>query len=213
MRGKRGLTPDDYVAAALECVDEQGAAGLTAKTLGEKLGLDPTAVYRHFESLSVLANAVVDRVVGLVLDVPLRGDTPRARLAHRIETVHQVFYEHPNALALLLTGTGLTPNANRMTAQAIDLLIEMGLTGQDVVVCHQMLESYIIGAHLFDLGGAPHHLTARRARFRSVDHPVLDRLYRDDNAVDTINRKSFASGIEALLDYCEGRAAKPGARG
>ena len=46
-----------------------------------------------------------------------------------------------------------------------------------------------------------------------MDHPVLDRQYRDDTAVDTINRQSFAAGVEALLDYCESRASKPGAGG
>lgn len=207
MTGRRGLTSDDYVRAALAYVDTHGAAELTARNLGEALGVDPTAVYRHFNSLNELANAVVDHVFGLILDIPLRGRTPRARLTERIDNVNTVLYEHPNVLALLLTGTGLTPNANRITAEAINLLSEMGLTGQDLVVCHQMLESHIVGTHLFDLGGSPYHLTARRMRLRAVDHPVLDRHYPDDHAVDVVNRKAFAASIEALLDYCESRAS------
>jgi len=212
MASKRGLTQIDYVEAALAYVDEHGASHLTARSLGDVLGVDPTAVYRHFESLAELANAVVDHVFGLILEVPLRGRTPRARLAQRIANVHEVLYEHPNAVGLMLTGSGLTPNANRITAEAIDLLSELGLSGQDLVVCHQMLESHIVGTHLFDLGGSPHHLVGRRTRLRAVDHPVLDRQYPDDASVETINRKAFAASIEALLDYCEARAsggAKP----
>lgn len=141
-------------------------------------------------------------------------DVARATAAHaeRIDNVHTVLYGHPNVLALLMTGTGLTPNANRITAEAINLLGEMGLSGQDLVVCHQMLESHTVGTHLFDLGGSPYHLQGRRMRLRAVDHPVLDRHYPDDATVDVVNRKAFAASIEALLDYCESRAsggAKP----
>ena len=41
----------DYVAAALAIIDEHGLAGLTTRSLGDRLGVHGTAVYRHFQSI------------------------------------------------------------------------------------------------------------------------------------------------------------------
>ena len=206
--GRRGLSQADYVDAAVACVNEHGAAGFTARALGEQLGVDPTAVYRHFPSLNDLASAVLDRVFGEIIAEPLTGRSARARLTSRLTSMHRAFLAQPNLLGLFLTSTGVSPNANRMTAQGLEMLAELGLEGENLVVCYQMLESLIIGSHLYDLAGSPHHLSGRRARLRGVDHPVLDRSYPNDKAVEQINNKAAEAALEALLDYCEALAAK-----
>jgi hypothetical protein len=199
---------DEYVEASLRYIDEHGLATFTIRTLGESLGVDPTAVYRHFPSVNDLAGAVLDRIFVEVAERPVVGDTPRQRLISLLTNVHEVFYAHPNVLGILVTSSGQTPYSNQVSAQFIDLLTELGLKGAVLVKGHRILESYVVGSHLFDLGGAPDHLTSRRARLRAIDRLVLDQNLPDTETVERINREAFAAGLEALVDYCETLAEK-----
>lgn len=61
------LKPEDYVSAAVRFVDENGFAALTMRSLGEALGVDPTAVYRHFTNKDALISGVLDAVIKEVL--------------------------------------------------------------------------------------------------------------------------------------------------
>jgi AcrR family transcriptional regulator len=195
-------TNDDYVDASLRYIDEHGLSTFTIRTLGESLGVDPTAVYRHFPSVADLAVAVLDRIFVEVVERPVVGDTPSQRLVSLLTNVHEVFYAHPNVLGILVTSNGQTPNSNQVSAQFIDLLAELGLKGEALVKGHRILESYVAGSHIFDLGGAPDHLTSRRARLRSIDRLVLDQHLPDTDTVERINREAFAAGLEALVGYC-----------
>lgn len=200
------LTKDDFVTAALEYIDLHGAAGLTARTLGESMAVDPTALYRHFPGMDELAGAVLDRLFGEMLQAPVPEGSPRARLRAHMMNVHNAFYRHPNVLGLILSSRGNNPNGDELSLRGLEFLRELGLRGYDLALCHQMLESYIIGTHLFDLGGAPYHLEVRRQRRRRLDDPDIDQSTPTNESVNILNRAAFEAGADALLDFCEARA-------
>lgn len=206
MTKQRSLTRDDFVTAALDYIDTHGAAMLTATTLGEAMGVHQTAIYRHLPSMEDLYGAILDRLFGEILDRPLPKGTPRARLRAHVMNAHQVFYEHPNVLGLVLSSRGDSPNADRVSKFGLSLLRDLGLTGQRLALCHQMLESYIVGTHIYDLGGAPYHLEIRRQRRRRIDDPDIDRSTPTVESVDTLNRAAFTAGLDALIDFCESQA-------
>jgi AcrR family transcriptional regulator len=206
MAKQRTLTREDFVTAALEFIDAHGAAMLTATTLGEVMGVHQTAVYRHLPSMEDLHGAILDRLFGEIVDRPIPKGTPRARLRAHAMNVHHVFYEHPNTLVLVLSTRGHLPNADRLSRLALQLLRDLGLTGQRLVLCHQMLESYVGGTHVYDLGGAPHHLEMRRQRRRLIDDADIDRSTPTTESVDALNRNVFTTGLDVLLDFCESQA-------
>ena len=203
MTKQRSLTRDDFVTAALDYIDTHGAAMLTATTLGEAMGVHQTAIYRHLPSMEDLYGAILDRLYGEILDRPLPKGTPRACLRAHAMNAHQVLYEHPNVLGLVLSSRGDSPNADRVSKFGLSLLRDLGLTGQRLALCHQMLESYIVGTHIYDLGGAPYHLEIRRQRRRRIDDPDIDRSTPTVESVDTLNRAAFTAGLDALIDFCE----------
>jgi AcrR family transcriptional regulator len=45
---KHTLTRDDFVRVALEFVESHDISELTIRAIGKELGVDPTALYRHF---------------------------------------------------------------------------------------------------------------------------------------------------------------------
>ena len=60
MARNRTLTKADFVEVATKYVDENGLNALTMRVLGDLLGVDATACYRHFRSKGALLAAMVD---------------------------------------------------------------------------------------------------------------------------------------------------------
>jgi AcrR family transcriptional regulator len=58
------LSPDSIVAKALELLEQSKTADLSMRRLGEEMGVDATAFYRHFRDKDDLILAVWDRVMG-----------------------------------------------------------------------------------------------------------------------------------------------------
>jgi TetR/AcrR family tetracycline transcriptional repressor len=63
---------DEVLAAALDLLDEVGLDALTTRKLAEKLGVQPGALYRHFDSKRALLNAMVARLTaaGVIEEEP-----------------------------------------------------------------------------------------------------------------------------------------------
>lgn len=197
----------DYAAAALAYVDHHGPSSLSVRALGEYMGVDPMTLYRHFNGMDELAGAVVDHLFGLMLEHELPAGTPRERLSAHLANAQRRFSEHPNAIPLLLNSSGAQPNCDTVTRISLQLLRELGLSGRNLVVGYQILETLLVGSHAFNLAGAPHHLEIRRQRRRRIDDPEVDQWNRSVDDVDMINREAFAAATEALLDRCEELAA------
>jgi AcrR family transcriptional regulator len=62
-RVHKSLNKIEYVRVAMEFVEEHGLGQLTMRALGEQLGVDPTAVYRHFPSKEVMIEAMLDQMM------------------------------------------------------------------------------------------------------------------------------------------------------
>ncbi|HKS44381.1 MAG TPA: TetR/AcrR family transcriptional regulator C-terminal domain-containing protein [Amycolatopsis sp.] len=62
---------DEVLEAALELLDEVGLDALTTRRLAERLGVRPSALYRHFASKRLLLDAMVEHIAA-------RGAAPAA---------------------------------------------------------------------------------------------------------------------------------------
>ena len=84
------LTPDIIVTAAIEVIADAGADQFSVRRLGDALGADPTAIYRHFRSKDELLRAMGDRgLAGVVDDLPRSSWRACIReLAIRIRTAN-----------------------------------------------------------------------------------------------------------------------------
>lgn len=198
-----------YVEAATALIEEHGPDALSVRTLAEKMGLDHTAVYRHFASLDDLNAAIVDVLLAEMLDFePAPRQSPRNRLEAFTINVHKVLHAHPNLVPLLLRNRGTSPHADQVTRRVIELMRDLGLRDNDLVICLQLLESFVVGTHVYDLAGTPHHLDVRRQRLRRIDAPELDRATPNTDAIQRLNERSFHLGLTIILDYCEQLASK-----
>lgn len=200
---------DEYVKAALEFVDENGLPALTMRALGEKMGLDPTAAYRHFPKKEDLIDAMLSAILGDALS--RLTDSKRAAREDIFETVMAVraeFEAHPNLTPSFATSMGNIPNGLLLSDAMIQKFRALGLTGEHLVRCYQMMEGYIMGSSVFDTGGAPETYAIRQMRYRYLNDPDFDNVARTSSEVQRVTKEGFIAGVNVLLDYCETLASK-----
>ncbi|PPL15513.1 TetR family transcriptional regulator, partial [Microterricola pindariensis] len=57
------LDRDRIIAAGLELAAKPGSLSISVRELGNRLGTDPTAIYRHFRNKEQLMQALLDEVI------------------------------------------------------------------------------------------------------------------------------------------------------
>lgn len=205
---RRSITAPDFVNAAIEFLDTNTHDTLTTRALGDLMGVDHTALYRHFPNKEALLGAVVDQVIGeAVAELVGSGEAPRQRLETIAHAIRSMFRRHPNIGEAIAMSPGITANAVRVTRSALDGLRGLGLQGRELVRSYQLFESFVLGASMYDMNGAPDHTDLRRTRYRSVETPELDDASRNTALIDDLTEEAFDVGIRVLLDSFEGLAA------
>lgn len=106
------LTRERMLAAALECIDEEGLSALTMRRLGARLQRDPMALYRHAKNRAELLDGVVELVLSQLRIDPDHADWQRSlrAAAHRFRGLALA---HPNVVPLIATRPLATPLALR----------------------------------------------------------------------------------------------------
>jgi AcrR family transcriptional regulator len=127
---RRGLTREQVLTTALKIIDEDGAEALSMRRLGQALGRNPMAIYRHAADKNALLDGVVEQVLSALV-VPGEPDSDWETALHR--TAHgfrQIALAHPNVVPLLVTRPLAGPLALRPlgTLRPLEELLELFIT-------------------------------------------------------------------------------------
>lgn len=110
------LTRQRVVAETLALIDEQGIAAVSMREVGERLGVQGMALYRHVASRDELFDLVVERVVDeLSADPDVRTrpvDGWRDYLVRLAHGVRRYAIAHPHAFPLVATRPATAPWLN-----------------------------------------------------------------------------------------------------
>jgi AcrR family transcriptional regulator len=200
------LSREVLVEACVRIADREGPDAVTMRRLGSELGVDPTAVYRHFRDKDELLVAVANRLLVEVLEgfaptggwrEDLRALTLRAR---------RVYLAHPRLAYLVASSQAPLPSESRISELALGMLRGAGLADDDAALAFQALESYTAGVSSMDATTGGGGEAWRRAfdALAAEDFPNLSitasLLYRDDDA-------AFAFGLDLMLDALQARVA------
>lgn len=200
---RKTLSQSDFIEAGTEYLRDHTLSELTMRVLGDLLGVDATACYRHFTGKAELLTAMLDAMLGRVLEtVPDVLSDPRERLEAQCVAMRRVMHENPQLAAAMAASEGQMPNALEMSRRTISALRSAGLDGDDLVRSYQMVESYVMGATQFDLMAAPHNMEIRAARYGVFDDPAFTRAARSVRSVDALTEEAFLAGLRTLLDDC-----------
>jgi len=203
------LSQSQYVQAATDFVDEHGLAALTMRALGARLGVDATAIYRHFPTKEALLDAILDNLLAPLVATPVPdGADPREALWEMLHQVWSEFQRHPNLPGAFATATGAFPNGLEYTRRIIGLLRALGLSGPDLVEGYQLLESYVIGSNIMNTGGNPSTWEIRQARYRFLGEPEFTTAASDPERVREVAHRAFLNGLELIFAELERRAIR-----
>ena len=150
------ITRAAVLASALEIIDRDGVDALSMRRLGEAVGRDPMALYRHVPNKA----AVLDGVVEMVFE-RLSLDTTMADWAAALRTLGHDFRDlaraHPNVVPLLVTRPLATPLGMRPPGilrhleDVLALLTGAGFTGGDALHVYRALFGFLYGHVLTEL--------------------------------------------------------------
>ena len=188
--------------AAVDILEEQGPEGLTLQEIGERVDLHPTAVYRHFEGRDDLLAETLGYLVARVSDELALPKDPSDRILAIGLAMRGMFHRYPGASTIFVTTAGAYTGSAHMQALVLRALRDLGVPEDEIAETYQMIESFVIGASLFDFAAAPGHLASRRERHGFVGDSALDQLASALD-VDANNEAAFVRGLRRLVPLAD----------
>lgn len=210
--GAKVLSHERFVDVAVGYADRGEIGELTLRQLGEELGVDATAVYRYFRSKSDLMVAVLAVKLQEAIDAEVAqgfGELPAiARIEHVLLATRKVLITYPPLAAGLASMTD-APRSGELTVTSLQAIEELGYAPREALLRYQMLESYVLGAALFDGSSAPHNWEIRAERYRGTGMPAGREVASSPEAVAAFTEEAFAKGLSAMLGMLLAEAPKP----
>ena len=215
-RSKRSgshLTPESIIEASLRIAARGSADAFTVRRLGEELGADPTAVYRHFRDKDELLLEVADRTLGEVLDRIPHGLAWQDRIRALADGSLAVARKYPAVASAMASRTTRRANEFRVVELILGAVTEAGLSGAEAALHYRM-----VGDSLLALVGQRAAYLLFSAEARAADESSWKREYRlvDPEAFPHITAVAtelaevtqdqiYAARVEALITAIERR--------
>jgi TetR/AcrR family tetracycline transcriptional repressor len=199
------LSRDVIVDAYLRIADGRRVGDVSLRRLGSELGVDPTAVYRHFRDKAEIVVAASDRLIEDATEGIEPTGSWRDDLRAILLAIRRAYVTHPAPLLALQASPGPMPAASRISNRMVGLLRDSGLDLEEAALAYETLESYTIGISLLDGVANEESLEGWRRAYSAEPpetHPhltsVASLLYREPEA-------AFALGLDLMLDALERR--------
>lgn len=150
------LTRERVMAAALRLVDDEGLDALTRRRLGQELGRDAMALYRHAPDRAALLDGIVELVLG-ELEIPSGGTDWQAQLTRTAHDFRRIGLAHPHVVSLIVTRPLTTPlglrpvGTLRPLERLLGVLTGAGLTAPAALRVHRLFTALLHGHLLTEL--------------------------------------------------------------
>ena len=217
--GQPSLSREQIVRAAIELLDAEGAAGLSMRRLGTKLGSGATSLYWHVANKDELLELAVDEVLGEIYIPEPRDTSWRIGASVYANGARATMLRHPWMLGLLGTWPTLGPNAMRIGERMVALFDAGGFTGIELSHAVAMLNAHAIGsattesamnAMMKRTGATVHQLIEAVEPLlveMAPEQPHYDKWRRENGIAGEDPARAmddgFAFGLERILDGLE----------
>ncbi|MEV4613249.1 helix-turn-helix domain-containing protein [Kitasatospora sp. NPDC049258] len=208
------LTPESIIEASLRIAARGSADAFTVRRLGEELGTDPTAIYRHFRDKDELLLSVADRTLGEVLDSIPDGLDWKGRLRALAAGSLAVALKYPAVSSAMASRTTRRGNEFRVVELILGAVLEAGLDGAEAAVHYRMVGDSLLAyvgqraAYLlFDPEVRAADESSWSREYRTVDaqgFPHITRL--GQQLAEVTHDQIFHARVEALITAIEQRA-------
>ncbi|WP_186525964.1 TetR/AcrR family transcriptional regulator [Leekyejoonella antrihumi] len=213
---RRGtLSADRIVAECLAMLDERGPSGLTFRKIGARLGVDPTALYRHFRSKDELILAIMDHLIEQALDGFTESDDWRDTIRDLLQRSRAVYLAHPHAAVLGTIRVTRRDGEMRIVEIILGALELAGFTGEQAARLYRVLDDLNLAFGSLDAGFRilDEEQQAKDQGAWSREYAVLDasrfpRIARATAYLPLIDEDStFALALDLTIEAIAARAA------
>lgn len=221
--GRRPLSRERVLQAAVALADRDGIEALTMRRLAQELGVEAMSLYHHVRSKDAILDGVVEVVVEemcaavAALPTPATPEGWRAAVRQRILTARDLLLRHPWVPPVLETRSTISPAVARYVDGLLGLLVAGGFSYD---LAHHALHA--LGSRAFGFTQelfAPDDLEVGEADAAAmlevlapeVPHlaDMLAAVSHDADASGTLgwcdDQTEFEFGLDLLLDGLEAR--------
>jgi AcrR family transcriptional regulator len=147
---RRPLTRERILYVGLRLIDQQGLEAFTMRKLAKALGVDPMALYRHFENKDALLDSVAEM---LWAEVELQGGEAgwEALLRSLATSLRALAHTHPHAYVLLCNSRSLSPAMLHLCGSLLEQLQRVGFEQKRACQVLCTICSYAIGYAMVEL--------------------------------------------------------------
>ncbi|MFG2908445.1 TetR/AcrR family transcriptional regulator [Kitasatospora sp. NPDC048286] len=209
-RPRPGLTTDAVVAAARRLIERDGIDALTMRAVATELDTAAASLYRHVADRDSLLLAVLDEIAdGMPVDVP--GDSPTARLLHRLLDAHDFLAGHVWVLHVLIRGELASERALPFTDACLADLMAAGLRPPQAAAAHRSCWQLLVGELLSEHPvSRPREPSQRTAALAAADSRTLPALVLSRTAAPYLGPGAHCAelrpALAALIDGLVSRA-------
>ena len=209
------LSQEAIIEASLRIAERGSSDAFTVRRLGEELGADPTAVYRHFRDKDELLLSVADRTLGEVLDGMPAGLDWKDRLRALAAESLRVALKYPVVSSMMASRTTRRGNEFRVVELILGAVTEAGLEGLDAAVHYRMVGDSLLAyvgqraaLMLFDPEVRSGDELSWTREYRLVDSEGFPNITRlGDQLANVTHDQIYRARVEALITAIEMRAA------
>jgi AcrR family transcriptional regulator len=202
------LTRGRVLEAAVQLADRGGIDGLSMRKLGQALGVEGMALYRHVRDKEAILDGIVDAVMTEVV-VPDRAADWRIAMRDLSVAARSVMLRHPWAPAVLVARPEVGPSTLRHIDSVLGILDAGGFS---IDMAHHAL--HVLGSRVFGFTQDPFNdandvrpdpaTAAAIAQALAVSYPSIGKLAaaatHDGGLGGCDDDFEFAFGLDLILD-------------
>lgn len=210
------------VDAALALCDERGAEALTVRKLAARLGVDPSALYRHVADKDELHLLLADRLFEEILETfaPTPGDW-RTTLRDLAVASRETALRHPAAAVVATYRTTRRPAEMRIVEHILTAFAEAGCDPEQSALLHRVYGDFTLAWSGMDAAFATLDPAAQAGdeaawtrEYVAADPSRYPSIARSSAHMATMTgERVFRAALEVLLDGLGVRTGRGGPAG
>ncbi|MDG5485389.1 TetR/AcrR family transcriptional regulator [Mycolicibacterium gadium] len=197
-KGSDPVTADQILQTAAELIDVDGVDAFSMRRLADQLGVAVTSIYWHIGGRDKLFDALVERLLGQMADLPSDGDNPVDHIASLARSQRKMLIDKQHLLAIAherdRTPQLFLPIQQRLATQ----LSELGITGSDAALVLRAVQVHVISSAVMQFSAV------RGAKHDEEDPSLWADAWPDRALVEALQSPTdydavFEYGLNALL--------------
>lgn len=194
---------------AREIFHSDGLGALTLRRLGADLGVDATAMYRHFRNKASLITAVIDELF-VAIPEPDPNGTWRENLRNLMLAWWRIYRENEGLSEAMAGQPDDEPRLFHLTDWCVRELIRAGVPDDELGFFHQTIYNHTVGSGL--VAAFSPWLTENRLReeqrrvYAALEPATFPNAAAAAPSIYPDIEEAFLFSVEVILDSIEHRA-------